>query len=95
MSCIVKTISPALGDAMNEVALTILDDDGQVQVAECVCNNELFMAQILLVRAAYQKRQLSELSEEEYGDIIRRVEVTPREKSQIESDLLRGDRLWD
>jgi hypothetical protein len=89
----------AVGDVqvLNEIALTIMDDEGQVAVADMVARGDAFQAQVMLVRVAYQQYQAGDLTEVDYSDIITRTGLSERRVENIIADLRRGDelRIWD
>ncbi len=88
-------VIPINGDVLNEVALMILDDEGQVAVADMVAEGNLFQAQVFLVRAAYSKKKRKELSEEEYVDLVDKVGVTRKDEKNMVSDMTDYPMIWD
>jgi hypothetical protein len=82
-------------EVLNEVALTILDDEGQVAVADMVAREDIFQARIVLVRAAYTSKKNGNLSPDEYVEIMGTLGVTRKEEVAMTSDISDEMRLWD
>ncbi len=82
-------------EVLNEIALTILDDEGQVAVADMLAQGDVFQAQIMLVRVAYQQYQAGELTEADYRDIVARTGMSERAADNIADSFSDRIRLWD
>ena len=69
----------------NEVALTILDDQGQVEVAELVAAGNLSRAQLLLVAHADYLYEGERLLRAERDELHRQLGLTAREVVEIQN----------
>lgn len=69
----------------NEVALTILDDQGQVEVAELVAAGNLSRAQLLLVAHADCLYDGERLSRAERAGLYRQLGLTAEEVVEIQN----------